>query len=195
MLHDSDDDLICATGQGDKNAFNELMRRHRRWVFSLIRTYVDHREQAEDLTQEVFYRVCHALNQYQGGDRFAGWLKQIAVNLARDHIRKQQRNPFVDAEDDLEENRPHPDEPPFDPMAILNSHMLHHDLRTAIQMLPDDQRLTLIMHYFGSMKLQDIAWAMQCPVGTVKSRLFNGLRRVRRILTTRWSEDEEGDLT
>ena len=51
------------------------------------------------------------------------------------------------------------------------------------------------MHYFGSMKLQDIAWAMGCPVGTVKSRLFNGLRRVRQILTTRWNEDKEGDTT
>jgi|GEM_PF-4287747 RNA polymerase sigma factor (sigma-70 family) len=122
--------LICAATQGDENAFNDLVRRHRCCVLSLLRPYVDHREQAEDLTQEVFSRVYRARDQYRGNGKFAGWLKKIAVNLARDYIRKQKRNPFVDAGEDIDENRPHPDEPPFDPMAILNSHVLHQDLRT-----------------------------------------------------------------
>ena len=68
---------------------------------------------------------------------------------------------------------------------------LRDDLRNAIERLPDEQRLALIMYYFGDMSLQDIGWALQCPVGTVKSRLFYALRRVRQTLTTMW--DEEGD--
>lgn len=81
----------------------------------------------------------------------------------------------------------------FDPAAALASEVLHKDLRAAIHALPDEQRLALVMHYFGDMSLQDIAWAMKCPVGTVKSRLFNGLRRVRKTLTEKWEKEEGGE--
>jgi RNA polymerase sigma-70 factor (ECF subfamily) len=78
-------------------------------------------------------------------------------------------------------------------MALASS-ALRDDLRAAIQALPDEQRLAMVMHYFGDMSLQDIAWAMKCPVGTIKSRLFYALRRVRQTLTARWDE-EEGETT
>ena len=78
-------------------------------------------------------------------------------------------------------------------MALASS-ALRDDLRAAIQALPDEQRLAMVMHYFGDMTLQDIAWAMKCPVGTIKSRLFYALRRVRQTLTARWDE-EEGEST
>ena len=66
------------------------------------------------------------------------------------------------------------------------------ELLLLLKTLADEQRLTMVMHYFGDMSLQDIAWALKCPVGTVKSRLFYALRRVRATLTARWQQ-EEGD--
>jgi RNA polymerase sigma-70 factor (ECF subfamily) len=80
-------------------------------------------------------------------------------------------------------------------MAALTSGVMREELRAAIQRLPDEQRLPLVMHYFGDMSLPDIAWAMKCPVGTIKSRLFYGLRRVRQALAEEWQADEGGRTT
>jgi RNA polymerase sigma-70 factor (ECF subfamily) len=119
------------------------------------------------------------------------WLKRIAVNLAKDALRKQRKASMVsltEIEETLVTDKR------SDPMAALTSGVMREELRAAIQRLPDEQRLALVMHYFGEMTLPDIAWAMKCPVGTIKSRLFYALRRVRQTLAEQW-EDEEGGRT
>jgi RNA polymerase sigma-70 factor (ECF subfamily) len=187
----SDDDLMQAVADGDDAAFSELMQRHRSWVRSLLRAVVRDDEQAEDLTQEAFCRVHQHASDYVAQGNFVAYLKRIAVNLAKDFLHKQKQATIVSLSE-LEETQV--EDNPFDPMAALASEVLHKDVRAAIQSLPDEQRLALVMHYFGDMSLQDIAWAMKCPLGTVKSRLFNALRRVRRTLTEKW-ENEEGGQT
>jgi RNA polymerase sigma-70 factor (ECF subfamily) len=184
----SDDDLMQATADGDAAAFAELMQRHRSWVRSLMITFVRDAEQADDLTQEAFCRVFQHRDGYDAQGQFVAWLKRIAVNLAKDYLRRQKQASFVPLEewDEL----PATDRR-CDPLAALASGVLREDLRAAIEALPDDQRLPVVMHYFGDMSIQDIAWAMKCPLGTVKSRLFYALRRVRGTLTALW--DEEGD--
>jgi RNA polymerase sigma-70 factor (ECF subfamily) len=107
-------------------------------------------------------------------------VKRIAANLAKDALRKQKQLTILSS-DSLEEVAT--EEHRIDPMEALTLGVLRDELRSAIQSLPDEQRLALVMHYFGDMSLQDIAWAMRCPVGTVKSRLFYALRRVREALT------------
>ncbi len=93
----------------------------------------------------------------------------------------------------LQELETEPEQQPiFDPAAALMSEALREDVRTAIQALPEEQRLALVMRYFGDMSVPDIAWAMQCPEGTVKSRLFHALRNVRETLTAHWQK-EAGD--
>src|SRR5439155_5824701 len=113
---------------------------------------------------------------YAARGHFVAWLKRIGVNLAKDYLRKQGHMayvPFHECEETaIADHR-------FDPLMALASGALRDDLRAAIQALPDEQRLAMVMHYFGDMTLQDIAWAMKCPVGTIKSRLFYALRRVR----------------
>jgi RNA polymerase sigma-70 factor (ECF subfamily) len=184
----SDDDLMLAAADGDAAAFSELMQRHRSWVRSLMITFVRDAEQADDLTQEAFCRVYQHRDGYDAQGQFVAWLKRIAVNLAKDCLRRQKQATFVPL--DEWEELPATDRR-CDPMAALASGVLREDLRAAIEALPDDQRLPVVMHYFGDMTVQDIAWAMKCPVGTVKSRLFYALRRVRGTLTALW--DEEGD--
>jgi RNA polymerase sigma-70 factor (ECF subfamily) len=70
----------------------------------------------------------------------------------------------------------------FNPAAALAAAATREEMRAAIGSLPDEQRLALVMHYFGDMSLQDVAWAMQCPLGTVKSRIYYALRRIRQTL-------------
>jgi RNA polymerase sigma-70 factor (ECF subfamily) len=179
----SDDDLMQAAAEGDEAAFGELMRRHQSWVRSLIRAVVHSQEQAEDLTQEAFCRVFQHLGRYAGQGQFVAWLKRIAVNLAKDHLRRRSHAatlPLYELEETLlEDGR-------FDPQAALASGLLRDDVREAIRLLPDTQREPLLMHYFADMSLQEIALRMDCPVGTVKSRLHYALRRVRQALTAKW---------
>jgi RNA polymerase sigma-70 factor (ECF subfamily) len=177
-----------AAAGGDKAAFAEIVARHREWVRSLAFAFVRDEGQAEDLAQEVFCRVHARLPAYAPEGKFVPWLKRIAVNLSKDALRKGKRRCDA-AWDDLGEDRPDPCAP--DPLEALASDALNADLRAALETLPDEQRLALAMHYFGNMSLRDIAWAMRCPDGTVKSRLFNGLRRVRRTLTERWETEAQ----
>jgi RNA polymerase sigma-70 factor (ECF subfamily) len=175
----SDDELLRAVPEGNEAAFAELMRRHRTWVRSLIATIVREEELAEDLTQEAFCRVYRSVGSYDSRGAFVPWLKRIAVNLAKDALRTRKGPILVPLEEakDLPET-----DHEADPLAVFSSSVLRKELRAALDALPDEQRLVLAMYYFEGMSLKEVAGAMQCPVGTVKSRLFNGLRRVRRTL-------------
>lgn len=185
----SDDMLMRAVAAGDRSAFTEITRRHRNWVRSIMTAYVRDRDQAEDLTQEVFCRVFRSVERYDAHGSFTAWLKRIAINLARDFIKSRGRVTFISVEEI--EDLPN-EEPCFDPVAALEADHLREELRSAMQALPDEQRLALVMHYFGGMSAQDIAWAMKCPLGTVRSRIFNGLRRVRQTLTAQWDDQQGG---
>jgi RNA polymerase sigma-70 factor, ECF subfamily len=176
----TDDTLMQAVSEGDEVAFSELMRRHRRQVCQLLRVFTQDREQAEDLAQEVFARVHRHAGDYTAQGRFPIWLKRITINLAKNFL-KQKRGACVPldeggAEEGITDNR-------FDPMAVLMSKGIREEVRATIEALPDEQRLTLVMRYFGDMSVKDIAWAMKCPEGTVKSRLFHGLKRIRESVT------------
>jgi RNA polymerase sigma-70 factor (ECF subfamily) len=185
----SDDELMLAAAEGSEEAFAVLMERHRDWVRWLLRAFVRDADQVEDLAQETFARVYRYRQEYIPRGNFVAWLKRIAVNQAKDFLRRQKtraESPLEDEEALLTVDRR------YEPMAVLANGCLQEELREAVQCLPDEQRLPVIMHYFGDMTLPDIAWAMRCPVGTVKSRLFYGLRRVRRMLADRWTEGDEG---
>jgi len=132
--------------------------------------------------------VSRRAGDYIAQGQFVAWLKRIAVNLAKDFLRRERT-----ALEPLDALAAAAETHPFDPTTALLSDVLRHDLRQAIQSLPDEQRLVLIMRYFGDMSVQDIAWAVRCPEGTVKSRLFHGLRRVRLALTEIWQREGEGN--
>ncbi|MCW3054817.1 MAG: polymerase sigma-E factor [Chthonomonadales bacterium] len=176
----TDDDLMRAIAAGDAVASAELMHRHRNWVCNLLYAFTRHKEQAEDLTQEVFCRVVRNADDYVGQGQFPAWLKRIAVNLGRNHLARDRRATvsLSECEEVLAADRR------TDPMALAMDAVLHTAIREAIQSLPDDQKRTLILRYFSGMTVLEIAGVMQCPEGTVKSRLFHGLRRIRQQMVT-----------
>src|SRR5437016_4958520 len=87
----SDDDLMCAAAGGDEEAFAELVRRHRSWVRALLLAVVRNPDPAEDLTQEAFCRVYRNLEEYEPQGRFVAWLKRIALNQAKDFLRRERK--------------------------------------------------------------------------------------------------------
>jgi RNA polymerase sigma factor (sigma-70 family) len=176
----TDDELMAALAGGRSEALCELVERHRSWVLSLLRGLVGDRDQAEDLTQEVFGRVQRYAARYSGKGTFPAWVRRIATNLAMTSLEMKRRRNMVglselDEEIDRDER--------LDPMAAAMSSGVRRELREAVRGLPEAQRMALVMRYFGDMSLQDIALAMDCAEGTVKSRIFHGLRRLRKQMT------------
>ncbi|MCC6444190.1 MAG: sigma-70 family RNA polymerase sigma factor [Armatimonadetes bacterium] len=182
----SDDDLLYTAACGDEAAFGTLMRRHRPWVRAVMAAFTRDGDQAEDLVQEAFCRLYRSAGSYAGRGVFVAYLKRIAVNIARDWLRAQKRAALLPLEEMPERPAEGGD---FGPSAILENDLLREEMRAAVQSLPEEQRLAVIMRYYGEIPLADIAWAMRCPVGTVKSRLSHGLRRIRAYLTARWESE------
>ena len=183
-----DDDLMQAVATGDEGAFDILVVRHRNWVYRLLHAFTHNPDQAEDLVQEVFCRVHVQAVHYTAQGQFVAWLKRIAVNMGKDYLTQQQRAAFVP----LSEVQEMPDSNArTDPLASLMTQLVHDEVRDAILTLPDDQRLAVVMRFFGAMSVQEIAWAMKCPEGTIKSRLFHGLRRIRERVISRSDGERE----
>ena len=181
-----EDDLMHAVVDGDEAAFDSLVRRHRNWVCRLLYAFTHDADQAEDLTQEVFCRVHRYAGQYTAQGQFLAWIKRIAVNVGKDFLTQKQKAallPLSEFEDMPAESGD------TDPLALLMAQEVREELRMAILSLPDDQRLTIVMRYFGVMSIQEIAWAMKCPEGTIKSRIFHGLRRIRETVAARSGQD------
>ena len=190
---DDDDLLMRAACTGDQAAFGKLMARHRPWVTRLINAVVSDHDQAQDLTQEVFCRVYQHRNDYRPGGKFIPWLKTLALNQARNFLRdhRQQRQRTLA----WEEISGHgPSEPAsteysrrcLDPQAVLTSRLLQHEVLTALSALSTEQQHAVALHYFGGKGVEEIARALNCPAGTVKSRLFHARRHLRQALLLAW---------
>lgn len=187
QLNTRDDVLMQTIAKGDQKAFDELITRHRAWLYALLCSIIQDEEQAKDLTQEVFARIHRAAPTYLPQGNFVAWSKRIAVNLARNYLQQRRRMTLVSLSELAEESL----QDDSNPMLLFLSKGLKEEVRTAIQTLPEEQRLAVIMRYFGDMSLQDIAWALHVPEGTIKSRLFHALRRIRTNLETLWSAEAE----
>jgi len=188
MRGHTDDDLMRAFAGGNEDAFSILVGRHRNWVCRLLNAFTHDLDQAEDLAQEVFHRVHRNAGQYRAQGQFIPWLKRIAVNLGKNFLTQKHQAvlvPLSECQQRVAEGRG------TDPLVLLMAQAVRSEMREVILSLPDSQRKVIIMRYFGAMSVQDIAAAVNCPEGTVKSRLFHGLRRVRSRMTPHLGEKGE----
>lgn len=179
FVETNDDLLMRAAASGDGAAFALLVRRHRGWVFALVRAIVHDAEQAEDLTQDVFCRLYARCADYDGRGQFVAWLKQVAVNAARDHLRAARKRPTASLHRVMEILTP---DSRFDPAAVVASRALQQNVRTAITRLNSEQQSVVLLFYFGGLPVEQIAQRLRCPAGTVKSRLFHARRYLRESL-------------
>ena len=188
MRGHTDDDLMRAFAGGNEDAFAILVRRHRNWVCRLLNAFTHDPDMAEDMTQEVFHRVHRHAGRYRAQGQFVSWLKRIAVNQGKNFLAQKHRAVLVPLSECQQiEAR----DGCTDPLALLMAQAVRSEMRKAILSLPENQRKAIVMRYFGAMSVQEIAAAMHCPEGTIKSRLFHGLRRVRLHMTPHL--DEEGE--
>jgi RNA polymerase sigma-70 factor (ECF subfamily) len=159
------------------------MHRHRRWVTRTLDSFTRNREEAEDLTQEAFTRMYRHAGSYRTRGGFVGWLRRITINTGNSYLQRREPHalvPFALLDDA-------PDHTTADPLLAVLAKSLQTEIRDAIGQLPEEQRDAILMHCFLGMTVPEIARRQQCPDGTVKSRVSNGLRRVR----ARLAETEE----
>lgn len=180
-----DEALVQAARQGQLEAFEELVARHRDKVYARALSILHNEEDAVDLSQEAWIKAWQRLEQFQGDSSFATWITRIVINVCLDHLRRQKRWPSESIEA-LEEETGNRDWllPPVtvNPTAGLERAELQARIWQALGQLSLPHRTVLILHEFEGMEYRKIAEIMGCSIGTVMSRLFYARRRLAALL-------------
>jgi RNA polymerase sigma-70 factor (ECF subfamily) len=171
----TDKELVKRVQKGEKGAFDVLVLKYEHKIVNLVMRYVRDPELALDITQEAFIKAYRALPRFRGDSAFYTWLYRIAVNTAKNYLAAQRRRP-MDIELDLQDPEQyglHAKLKESDtPEGLALSQELQDTLERAIAALPDDLRQAIILRELDGMSYEEIAQTMECPVGTVRSRIF-----------------------
>ena len=186
--------LVRRVQRGDKGAFDVLVLKYQHKVVKLVMRYVRNPAEAEDVAQEAFIKAYRALPQFRGESAFYTWLYRIAINTAKNAVVSRDRSP-VDYDLDLQ----NPDES-YDmhgrlkdaetPEGLVLTDEIRGTVNAAIDALPEDLRTAIVLRELEGLSYEEIAATMECPVGTVRSRIF----RAREAIDRRLREVFEGGL-
>ena len=171
----TDAQLVRRVQKGDKGAFDLLVLKYQHKIVNLVMRYVRDPDQAMDIAQEAFLKAYRALPRFRGDSAFYTWLYRIAVNTAKNHLAAQRRRP-MDVELDLQDSEQydlHAKLKETDtPEGVTLSEELNQTVQRAIEALPEDLRTAIVLREIEGMSYEEIAQTMECPVGTVRSRIF-----------------------
>lgn len=187
---DIDADLVARVQRGDKRAFDLLVLKYQRRVMRLLSRLVRSPSDVEDVAQEAFIKAYRALPQFRGDSAFYTWLYRIAINTARNwHVAQTRRPQTVEGfeNEDGETFQQIDNLTDIDtPDAMLASKQVAETINAAIAELPDELRIAIILREVEGMSYEDIAQSMECPIGTVRSRIFRArdviARKLRPVL-------------
>ncbi len=172
---ETDRQLVAKVQKGDNRAFDMLVLKYQHKIFSLIGRYVRDADEVQDVAQEAFIKAYKALPRFRGESAFYTWLYRIAINTAKNHLVSRSRRPpssDVEVEDAEYYDGGGALRDLNTPESALFGEELKDVIDRAISGLPDDLRTAVTLREFGSMSYEDIAEIMDCPVGTVRSRIF-----------------------
>ena len=175
MTEDTDQQLVDRVLKGNKNAFNLLVIRYQHRVAALVGRFISDPQEAEDVCQEAFIKAYRALPLFRGDSAFYTWLYRIAVNTAKNYlVSRNRRPPASDVELDDAENTESGTllREVEDPEGHLLTDKLKQLITEAIEDLPEDLRTAFTLREFSGLSYEDITEIMNCPVGTVRSRIF-----------------------
>jgi RNA polymerase sigma-70 factor (ECF subfamily) len=170
-----DEDLVLRVQRGDKSAFDLLVIKYQHRIIQLVNRYVKDPSEAQDVAQESFIKAYRALGNFRGDSAFYTWLYRIAINTAKNYLVSRSRRSSdyqVDIQDaEALENAPQLQGMETPERLLLNQEIID-TIKTAIDKLPEDMRTAIMLREFEGMSYEEIAEAMDCPVGTVRSRIF-----------------------
>ena len=180
-----DQTLVRAAQNGDMQAFEELVARHRDKIYARAYTMMRNEEEAIDLSQEAWVKGWQRLRQFQGESSFGTWMTRIVINLCLDQLRKQKRQRTESIEELNDESGGVERQMPvvtINPTAGLERGELRQRIDRALGQLSHEHRTVLVLHEFEELEYKQIAKVMTCSIGTVMSRLFYARRKMAALL-------------
>ncbi|HET7921732.1 MAG TPA: RNA polymerase sigma factor RpoE [Gammaproteobacteria bacterium] len=171
----SDRALVERVQRGDKSAFDVLVRKYQHKIIKLVTRYVHDSTEALDVAQEAFIKAYRALPGFRGDSAFYTWLYRIAINTAKNHLVAESRRPLdhgVDLQDPDQYDMQARLRDVATPERLLLTEEIQRTVEQAIEQLPEDLRTAIVLREIEGMSYEEIAEAMSCPVGTVRSRIF-----------------------
>ncbi|MBA3564429.1 MAG: RNA polymerase sigma factor RpoE [Gammaproteobacteria bacterium] len=181
----NDQMLVDRVQQGDKSAFDLLVLKYQHKIIKLIMRYVRDPTEAMDVAQEAFLKAYRAIPSFRGDSAFYTWLYRIAINTAKNHLVAARRRPLdydLDTQDpeqyDMQARLKHSDTPE----GLVLTEEIKATVNKAIDLLPEDLRTAIILRELEGMSYEEIAQTMECPVGTVRSRIFRAREAIDKRL-------------
>lgn len=188
LASDSDLQLVERTVAGDQRAYELLVIKYQRRIERLIGRMVRDQDLVQDIAQETFLRAYRALHQFRGEAQFYTWLYRIAVNTAKKALLEMRRDPVIFenalhvSDDDEETFRPRHEPTTYEtPETVLAAQEIAVAVNAAMEALPEDLRQAVTLREIEGLSYDEIALAMNCPIGTVRSRIF----RAREAISAR----------
>ncbi len=189
----TDKQLVAKVQKGDSRAFDVLVLKYQHKIFGLISRYVNDPDEVQDVAQEAFIKAYRALPKFRGESAFYTWLYRIAINTAKNYLVSRSRRPpgsdveigdaeYFEGGGALREIET--------PETALFGAELKVVVERAIRELPDDLRTAVTLREFDGLSYEDIAEIMDCPVGTVRSRIF----RARESIDKQVREQMDGEM-
>jgi len=182
---ENDQQLVQRVQKGDRSAFDLLVLKYQHRVLKLVGRFVSNPAEAEDVAQDAFLKAYRALPSFRGESAFYTWLYRIAINTAKNSLVATRRRP-VDFDLDLQD----PDQ--YDrhaklkevdtPERVLLTEEIRQVVEGAMEQLPEDLRTAIVLRELDGLSYEEIAEAMDCPVGTVRSRIFRAREAIDKRL-------------
>ena len=185
MTADDDQQLVKRVQSGDKRAFDLLVLKYQNRIMGLVVRFVHDPHEAQDVTQEAFIKAYRALANFRGDSAFYTWLYRIAIKTAKNYLVSRNRRPpssDVDSSDAEFYDGDHALKDMASPERLMLRDEIDETVQRSIKQLPEDLRCALTLREFEGLSYEDIATVMQCPVGTVRSRIFRAREAVDKAL-------------
>ena len=183
---EADQELVNRVKKGDKAAFDLLVIKYQSRIMNLVMRFVRNQADAMDVTQEAFIKAYRAMPNFRGDSAFYTWMYRIAVNTAKNFLAVQANKRLPEVEQDLSEMEQIDSGTALkeleNPENMLMSSEIQETVIKAIESLPDDLKMAITLRELEGLSYEDIAAAMECPIGTVRSRIFRAREAIDKQL-------------
>ena len=175
--------LIEQVKKGDISAFRKIMETHQEKIYYLTYDMTGNRQDAEDLSQEVFIKAYHSIKKFRGDAKLSSWLYRVAVNTCIDKKRKKKEIP-VNISDDQSEDRndslQYSDKDPnSNPEYLAESELMQKNIKNALQRLSPRERSVFVLRHYNDLQISEIANILNLSIGTVKSLIFRAIQKLK----------------
>jgi len=180
-----DHELVARVQRGDSAAFDLLVRKYQHRIVALVGRYVSDWSECQDVAQEAFLRAYRALGSFRGDAQFYTWLHRIAVNTAKNHLVAHGRRPPTDDIDVADAEQYDAGARLRDndtPERELMRHQMEQTVMRAVEALPEELRTAITLREVEGLSYEEIAARMECPIGTVRSRIFRAREAIEQEL-------------